>query len=389
MTESLRRDLTDLAEDVTMVDLRDRALGESRRRTVRRRAGVAAGVAVALVLVATAAWPRPTSSVQPIGPTPSVSTPPSPSVSASPEPTTPPPSTSASPAAGAPRPAPELGAWQSSPGPSLPGAVAFLSYRSGTVVVNELANGTLRSAPIGGPVPPSDCVYQSATISPDGRKVAVVLGDAGGTGGDELYVIWIDGGPPMLVARGVSCSGSRQPIWMVDSGSLRVIQRDLGVAFADLNGVLGIMPDLQGYVAFAPGGAYRTVSTGFNSFAVQTDAGVLVRRVDGIQDDTAGGAVALGLSADGRYAAVGHGNTDPQVVRSAARVIDTVTGADVPPATLLGQGGEVHNVVFLAGGGLVVQGGQRWYLLSGLGKVTATVNPAPGEIRIGQFAYRP
>jgi hypothetical protein len=152
-----------------------------------------------------------------------------------------------------------------------------------------------------------------------------------------------------------------------------------------------------GYIAFAPGGAFRV-----RAGAVETSNGVLVREVPAVPD--ADGAVsAQGVSADGRLVALGPEGSDPTVQRSVQWVVDTVTGQVLSLAALLGPGHDdetLTGVHFLADGGLVVStrsssGRVVWYLLTAVGTVTADATDAPSPglttdgIPTGQFVYRP
>jgi hypothetical protein len=376
MIDPLRRALEDLAEEVVMVDLRDRALGTSRRRTRQRRSLVsfsaAAAVlavtgAVALVWSQTDGHPLP-----PAGPT----RPTTPSVTA-----------------------------PATPSSVLPGTAIYLtsdgvSLQAVRIVAGQRQTTTIATAN-------SDEVM-TATISPDGSTIAFEPGcdwSQGGSTSATVSVVGIAGGTARKVASGVRCDGGMHPIWFPDSASLRVVYfTDLATgercgqvdAATSAFTVLGATQNAGwcDYVAFAPGGAFRARLVG-NQWVVETAAGTTVRSVATFLTGPLGSAIQ-GLSADGRYLAIGAHNTDPGIRRTAYTVVDTVTGEQLPLATLLGRdpgGTTLSGISFLPDGGAVVDtdvqgaGAHTWYLLSAVGVVTAIVDNAPSGIANGQFVY--
>ena len=185
--------------------------------------------------------------------------------------------------------------------------------------------------------------------------MAFVLGDAVGLKhGDELYVVNLTDGSTKLLARGVDFTGGNHLIWFPDSASLRIYRGDQLGRVDVVNGGFTPLPDAwRGYVAFAPGGGLRIVGG-----RLESADGQLIRQLPPIPLPPPVGTSAQSLSADGRYLAVGHHNTDPGVARNAYEVMDTVNGQVVGLATLLGQElpatDVLSNVFFLANGGMIV-----------------------------------
>ncbi|WP_444949411.1 TolB family protein [Micromonospora ureilytica] len=181
--QRLRLDLTALADEVTSVDLRDRTLRTSRRLGIQRAVATSAA---ALVLVAAAAGTafaiRPDQSPSPLpADTPSVTATPTPSP-------TPTPSTSAGDTPGAP---PSGGTGTNNP------TVQFGKLFYGPADIAEAKTANLRSwrpgdSPVRlGALPEPSAMVKRVSISPDGRRVAWVQGDADGS--LNLYTADVDG----------------------------------------------------------------------------------------------------------------------------------------------------------------------------------------------------
>jgi TolB protein len=217
-----RADLADLAEDVTQVDVRDRALATSRRIGRRRAIGgvvaaaafvaVAGGVAVAAVpdrdaapiLPPSNSTPRPTAPSTP-GPTTAPSTPASPDATESAL-TQPPVSTA-------------LGTIFYGPAPGSDGDKTRLFSWTGS------------GAPQRGAEIPRLAAVANTTVSPDGRRVAWVDDDA------ALFVANVDGTGKRKLLDSVDgqCWG---PVWAGDSQSLGVAVIDrTGGDYKDTKGV--------------------------------------------------------------------------------------------------------------------------------------------------------
>jgi hypothetical protein len=375
MIDPLRRALDDLAEEVVMVDLRDRALGTSRRRTRRRRSLVSISAAAAVLAVVggvALAWTKtnghPLTPAGPTGPTrPSVTAP-------------------------------------ATPLSVLPGTAIYLAsdgvrLQAVRVVAGQRQTTTIATA--------NHDEVMTATISPDGSTIAFNWSQGGSTSAN-VSVVSVAGGTPRKVASGVRCDGGMQPIWFPDSASLRVVYltdptagESCGRVDVATNAVtqLGTTPNAGwcDYVAFSPGGAFRARQVG-NQWVVETAAGATVRSVATFLTGPLGSAIQ-GLSADGRYLAIGRHNTDPSIQRTAYTIVDTTNGEQLSLATLLGRapaaGATLGGINFLPDGGAVVdtyvQGASThtWYLLSTVGVVTAIVDNAPSGIANGQFVYLP
>jgi Periplasmic component of the Tol biopolymer transport system len=222
MSEQLRRALHDLSTEVSVVDLRDRALATSRRMTRRRRA-LTAAVAVAVVAVVggvtAALWPR---GLNPTPPPPAETPTPTTTLSESPSP---------SPSAPVDPLAPVLGEWVSSPRASLPGTAVYLSLDpvAGTPVphtyrytVHRLADGVEQVATLGPDVSLTNCSLNIPSVSPDGSKVAMAAGGVERPGeswvdGASLFVTDLTTGASRRLLDNIECVAT---IWSADSSRI-------------------------------------------------------------------------------------------------------------------------------------------------------------------------
>jgi hypothetical protein len=367
MSELLRHALRDLAEEVSVVDLRDRSVATSRRQTRRHRA-LAGASALAAVVAAVGI----TVQLLPGG-----------------------------------------GIVQFLPGdevvrpgdrPLLPGTTIYvttgedddlgLAYRYGDDVTDEVG-GRRETAWLFPVYGVGECPWTSAVVSPDGAAIAYVTGSAATGDVGDLYVADRNAGfLPTLVATDVSCSGGRHPIWYPDSLSLRIARADdatCGRVVVAAGEFTALGEDWCGYVAFAPDGAYRA-----RAGNVETADGVAVRPIPAVPDAPAQ-TVPLSISVDGRLVGLGHLNSDPSITRVTAYVADTESGRILTLAEIVGSGHDqeqLQGVHFLADGGMVVAtyspaGNTTWYLLDAHGAVTATLSDAPDWPGAGRFEYKP
>jgi hypothetical protein len=393
MSEELRRALHDLSMEVSVVDLRDRALATSRRMTWRHRALAAtATVAVVTVVAGVTAtlWPR------------GVDTSPPPSESLSPRP-----STHADPLA------PVLGERVALPWESLPGTVVYLSFDvlSGNpgahtyqYSVRRVADGVALVASLGPEVTHTDCSFNVPSVSPDGSMVAMAAGGKVRPGetwldgtsvfvdGASLFVTDLATGASRRLVDGIECGAT---IWSPDSARI-LVSTPSGCRWVDVTTGAATPYERDegcGYVAFAPTGGFWASYPN-----VYTPANTVATVVPRPPDFPEGQPVTIqAVSANGRFVALGHGSTDPGYQREARWLYDTTTGQFLTAGQVLGAahaGKQITNVVFLANGGMVVStydpaaAKHYWHDVAQLGSVVATV-VAPGPILTGRFAYLP
>lgn len=208
--QRLRLDLTELAEEVTVVDLRDRTLRASRRLGIQR---AVATTAAALVLIAAATGTafaiRPDQSPAPLpADTPSVTATPTPTQSASPTP-----STSTSDAPGSP---PSGGSGTNTP------TVKIGKLFYGSAEATDATTTNLRSWRPGADTArllalPDMSAVVNANVSPDGRRVAWVDTADGGQG--TLYLQNVDGSGKQSLRADVD-PNCVPPTWSPDSRHL-------------------------------------------------------------------------------------------------------------------------------------------------------------------------
>jgi hypothetical protein len=339
MSDRLRHDLADLAQEVQIVDLTHRARTASRRTGVRR--AVVAGVAaVLLVVVGTVAFLRfgPDRSVPPTNPTPTMPTP------------------STAPSSSAPRslfnfPAPpssvtKLGPWTSVPAGAFPGQAVFFASSGGGYSVQILADSALRTSSLGRLDEQTSCILQSITASPDGRSVAWVRGSIN-VANNQLVVSDLYSPRVSAVADNVGCADG--PVWSADSWSIDITRGNVPVTVALDSGTTTRQPDkLRGYHEYVPG-----------LMAYQADGHIVVENATGILHrvpynrwPTVGFSVQA-LSYDGRYVGVNFRNTDPDRVDTVAQVVDMTTGQEIKLPVPAGQ--NLADLQFLPDGGMVMQ----------------------------------
>ncbi|RLP95888.1 WD40 repeat domain-containing protein [Micromonospora sp. CV4] len=349
--DRLRFDLTDLAEEVTVVDLRDRSLRTSRRLGLQRAIATSAAAVVLLGAAAgTALAVRPDAGP---GPVPAES----PTASPSPVPSAPAPSVTPSRPAVPPdtsspaTPTARLGKVVYGPMPTTNlGTVRLWSWKPGDSPDRLLAL-------------PWEPAVLSATVSPDGRQVAWV--DRDGT----LWVSALDGSGKRKVRE--QTDSMCQTTWSPDSRHLTAAVAGEGAGLVDVvsgayqkvDGLLGCHPvwAANGTLALADGGDGTVFLTDRRGSARRVIPGLGGEGSAYVCYDLAS------ISPDGRHIAlfrIARGNEGGDAARSllANVVLDTRTGKEV--VLPLGDR-ELRQVFFQADGSMVVRvrSGDRYTLL--------------------------
>jgi hypothetical protein len=279
--------------------------------------------------------------------------------------------------------------------PGVPGTLVYISAVPGQPLRVARVTGTDTKVTEFGTAKENERVV---VPSPDGRWVAAISSpDPGNLAPGDLTVIEAGGAEHKLIPQ-VSWGGGVWPLWTVDS-------RDVTVKLASDNWVLvdpasdsaSPAPGLHGeYFAWSANGAYQAHEEYDSTVVVTRPDGTVSSRtpLSGLSECHERPACPFAVQAvsdDGRYVALGHGNTDPSHVTEAHLVLDTRTGR---PATLPKVDGDITQIFFRRDGGLVL----RWskggtYKLSVTGpdfKVTATVPEAQGlPAQALLVAYRP
>ncbi|MBQ0891524.1 hypothetical protein KBX37_00125 [Micromonospora sp. U56] len=358
--QRLRLDLADLAEEVTPVDLRDRALRTSRRIGIQRAIATSAAAVVLFgAATGTAFAILPNRGADPVpGTTPSVTASPSPTASPTPSPS------------GSPSIAPPATSTSSQPastatfgrlhyGPFTPGGADtahLYSWKPGDTPVRRLAL----------PVNPAQL---NAAVSPDGRRVAWVE-DGGalwtsaldGSGKRKLHdlvdnMCWSPTWSPnsrQLTVRLGAADGSFSKAGLLDVSS---------GAFTEVAGFDGCHPvwAANGTVAFADGSNGAVVVTDRTGAGRRTIPGLGSKGSRYVCFDVAS------ISPDGRRIAlfrIDRDGTYGDAARSlsANAVLDTRTGNVM---TLPLGGRELRQAYFQADGSVVarVRSGSRYTLI--------------------------
>ncbi|WP_446212014.1 hypothetical protein [Micromonospora sp. IBSANI012] len=358
--QRLRLDLADLAEEVTPVDLRDRALRTSRRIGIQRAIATSAAAVVLFgAATGTAFAILPNRGADPVpGTTPSVTASPSPTPSPTPSPS------------GSPSIAPPATSTSSQPATS----ATFGRLHYGPVNTGEAATAHLYSwTPGGTPVRrlalPAGPARNNAAVSPDGRRVAWV---------EESGALWtsaLDGSGKRKL-RDLVDNMCWSPTWSPNSRQLTV---RLGAADGSFSkvGLLdvssGAFTEVAGFDGCHPvWAAYGTVAfaDGSNGTVVVTDrTGAGRRTIPGLGSKGSRYVCfdVASISPDGRRIALFRIDRDG-TYGDAARdllvnaVLDTRTGSVV---TLPLGGRELRQAYFQADGSLVarVRSGGRYTLV--------------------------
>jgi TolB protein len=364
VNHNLHDHLTELAEEVTPVDLRDRVLAASHRSTVRRRVLTASSAAVAVVAIAAGvAWaglpqPKPGPVVPAVSESPDHSPTPAPSISSSR------PSVSTSKTM---KPPPEV---------NLPPRVYYLDEASGKV---RTSAGIVLTAP-------SSC---GLMLSPDHSRVSYVDNTDGHFAGD-LIVAGVTGGGRRTVLHDVACSGGRQPMWLADSQRLFITY---GRGAASKRGVVDVrtgkvsstpFKDVEDYVTWSPDGSYVAYAEAGKIVVARPD-GTVVHRVTHGDETGSGGFAVTGVTDNGRRVVVGGMNTDPGVARDGITVVDLETGRDVALPPPLGQVAKFDlDILVTPENRLLVRHSTKLYLVGPDGKVLDT-RTEPSSLRDSQI----
>lgn len=381
--------LTMMADEMTgtdFVELRDR-VGATSRRLRRRQAALTslACAAVAGVVVAGVASFLGDGGHRP-----------GPIAATSPTPA----STTVSPVA------PSASASASSPPDSavtraLPGALSYLTVAADQPVkVVTVSNSTdqigagNRTTTVFGTTTQTEPFV--GALSPDRSKLAVIESPAGSQNGD--LVVMEPGGIRHTLAHNVFWGGGVWPAWTPDSSGVLVqigsTWKKVGLG-GKATAVAGLSAGSQ-YITWSADATWWAYSDGSTKITVSHPDGTGKRQasVAGLSECQQAAACPFAVQAvsdDGRYVALGHGNTDPLHVDEAHLVFDMQTKKLV---SLPQMKGDPTNVYFRPDGGSMVRsldgsGNATLYLLDAHRAVTGSLpDPVTGDTSL-LVAYRP
>ncbi|MGC4885996.1 TolB family protein [Micromonospora sp. DT227] len=373
--DRLRFDLADLADEVTPVDLRDRALRTSRRLAVRRAVATSAAVLLALAAATGTAL-----AIRPDGSAPA---PALPSVTSTPPPVQPTPTPSVEPSR-SPSKGPSVGPGQ--PSSALAGTRYYLeqtSARSRIHAVRGTQDRVVHEVVHSG----GGCEANTVSVSPDGKRVVWVQDSTDNNMSGVLLIATVGDDGARTLAEGISCLGSRPLRWQSDD--LLMVQRKNGQSVLyDAQAQRQIIGDpgqetdrcwsADGtwLAAVADGKPYVTNGTRTRQYTYTPPKQ---------EADKWGGWEARSVSMDGRYVAVGWIGTDPSRRDGSFAVVDTTTSKVVDlPGT-----GEVRSVLFSADGTVLLRRGTGITVLDSAFEPLGTVaEPAPARNR-ALLAYVP
>lgn len=237
------------------------------------------------------------------------------------------------------------------------------------------------------PLGKGECVANSMTVSPDGKRLAWVKGTDGvGT----LVTSRIDGSRQRTLATGVVCLGPRPLVWqggdlmMVNQGTRKVLV-DMA-AGKPFEGDPGTETDqawsadgrfLAALEAVEDGGRpYVSGPSTFHRYQYEPPKDEAVKW-DGWQ--------ARSVSMDGRYVSIGWVGTDPSRQDGSFTVVDTTTSKVVKLPT----SGEVESLQFAADGKVLVRQATGIAVLDARFRQIGEV-AEPGDVRnLTLLAYVP
>jgi hypothetical protein len=273
---------------------------------------------------------------------------------------------------------------------AVPGTLVYLPTTTPgqQLKVTTVSNGTRRATTFG-TVKPSDVAIVPA---PNASLVAVVTSaDTSRILPGDLIIVDPDGKRRTL-AHNVRWDGGNWPLWTLDGKSIMVLL-DAGWALVDAaTGAVTPQSAVSGqYFTWSGNGAYRAYTPDEHQVVVTRADGTVSGRasLDGLaecQNFAACPFAVQAVSGDGRYVALGHGNTDPSHVTAAHLVLDLRTGQ---PVTLPQLRGSIDRIFFGTGERLIVRAGGTFYVLGPGGAVAATI-PQPSDLtKATLVAYHP
>ena len=350
--DRLRLDLAELADEVTPVDLRERALRTSRRLGIQRAVATSAAAVVLLAAAAgTALAVRPEGKAPapaPAGPSVTVTEPPV-EVTPAPEPS--------APATIEPTSQPSTSPAQ--PPYALAGTRYYLELTGSDARIHAVRPGEHRVYVL--PLGNGNCVANSMTVSPDGKRLAWVKG-AGADGLGTLVTSAIDGTRQRTLATGVTCLGSRPLVWQ--GGNYLMVQQGVRSVLMDM--VAGKPhqgdPGQETDRAWSADGKCLAAVAGdggkpyVGGCEVSRNYHYEPPKDEAVKYD---GWQARSVSMDGRYVSIGWKGTDPSRRDDSFTVVDAATSKVVT----LPVSGEVKSIQFAADGKVLVRQATRIVVL--------------------------
>lgn len=349
--DRLRLDLAELADEVTPVDLRDRALRTSRRLGIQRAVATSAAAVVLLAAAAGTAL-----AVRPNGQAPTPA-PAGPSVTSTwpPVEVTPTPEPSRAPTT-EPSTAPSTSPAQ--PSSALAGTRYYLGLTDREAVIHAV-RGDSDDVMARIPLAPDRCVDNTITVSPDGKRLAWVQDTTDGMSG-TLMTASTDGSGKRKLVTGVLCLGSNALVWqggdrlMVQEG-VRSVLIDM-VAGKPFDGDPGQETDR---CWSADGRWLAAVIEGKPYVAGEEQSHLYHYDPPKDQAWKWDGWRARSVSMDGRYVSIGWVGTDPSRRDDSFTVVDTTTSKVVE----LPVAGTIKSIQFAADGTVLVRQASRIVVL--------------------------
>ncbi|SCL16073.1 hypothetical protein GA0070624_0915 [Micromonospora rhizosphaerae] len=375
--DRLRLDLAALADEVTPVDLRDRALRTSRRLGIQRAVATSAAALVVLAAATGTAL-----AIRPNGQPPA------------PQPAGPSVTSTWPPVEVTPTPAPSRASTEPSGSPSTSTATPP-SVLTGTRYYLEKTSPEARIHAIRGrsdqvvyriAAPTWGCELNTVTISPDGKRVAWVQDstDGGITG---VLLLGAPGQPSSrTLLSGVTCVDSNALVWK-GNDHLMVRQRLRPVLIDVAAGKpVGGDPGQETDRCWSVDGRWLAAKSDGKPYVTDGQTTRTFRYTPPAEEAAKwGGWRARSVSLDGRYVSIGWVGTDPSRRDGSFTVVDTVTSKviDLPVS------GKVESIQFTADFRVLVRQAARIVVLdSGFRKLGEVAEPRDVQ-KLTLLAYVP
>ncbi|MFI7430362.1 hypothetical protein ACIBPB_25500 [Micromonospora sp. NPDC049836] len=369
--DRLRLDLAGLADEVTSVDLRDRALRTSRRLGIQRAVATSAAALVMIgAATGTALAIRPDGQApvppQPAGPSTTVPVPPTP------DPSTPDPSTSAEPTGSAVQ-----------PGSALPGTRYYLESTSTKARIHAVHGGIDRVVYQVGYAADSECEWNTITISPDGKRVAWVQDSTDGNASGILLVGTTGERASTSLSDGISCYGPGALVWQ-GSDLLMVKKKSGQSVLYDLKANKRVQGD--------PGQETDRCWSADGRWLAAMDEERKPYVTDGTRSrqyrytpPRQAAWQARSVSMDGRYVSVGWVGTDPSRRDGSYAMVDTITSKVVE----LPGGEQIFSILFTIDRKVIVKRASGITVLNSALKPIGTVAESASLRTMALLAYVP
>jgi hypothetical protein len=244
----------------------------------------------------------------------------------------------------------------------LPGTITYFTFNRGeTIRVNRYSGGSGQFLDFGA-VRAGDVAGHP---SPDGRRFALISSPDRGSVKPGDLVVAEPGGARRVLARNVAWGGGIAPFWTPDGQSIVVGNTRYNVA-TGAAAPAGLTAANAGYLVYSDNGRVRAYARTETEIQIDTRT-VSIAHLPQCDQEPACPFAVQAVSNDGRYVALGRGNSDPGHTYTTTTVLDTRTGQVVAKANVEGL---LH--VWFTGTGAVVHTSNAVHIYDAAWTRTAT-----------------